>query len=170
MDRSRFGFHVLIIFVFLFTVLVLGINSSLSIDESNNPSWDVSFSDIEVVNSSVSDVDIPKVNGKSTSLNGAKFVFDSNDDSISFRINVINKGSVDAKITKFTIPEPNCNNKACDGLIYDLVYEDGSFVKRGDILKSNEGKNIYLRFRYDGNISEPINVSDVKLYIDYKER
>jgi hypothetical protein len=53
MDNRRFGFQVLIAFVFLFTVVCLGINSSYSIDEENKPNWDVSFSNIDVVNSSV---------------------------------------------------------------------------------------------------------------------
>ena len=170
MDKSRFGFNILIIFVFLFTIVVLGINSSLSIDEANSPSWDVSFGNVEVVNSKAYDIVNPIVNEKSTSINGGSFVLKSSDDSISYNINVINKGSVDAKITQFIIPEPNCSNLNCEGLEYDLIYDDGSLVKRGDILKSNEGKTIYLRFRYNGNISEPISVNDVKLYIDYKER
>ena len=35
MDRSKFGFYILTAFVFLFTIVILGINSSFSIDESN---------------------------------------------------------------------------------------------------------------------------------------
>ena len=62
MDKSRFGFNILIIFVFLFTIVVLGINSSLSIDEANSPSWDVSFGSVEVVNSKAYDIVNPKVN------------------------------------------------------------------------------------------------------------
>ena len=171
MDNRRLGFQVLIAFVFLFTVLCLGINSSYSIDEANNPKWDVSFSNIEVTNSSVKSYDVPKFSDKSTSFNDGQFEIDSNGDSISYKITVLNKGTVDAKIgAPVTIPDPKCSNKTCAGLNYFLTYEDGSEVKRNDVLKANEGKTIILTYFFEGVVEEPIKVEDISLSIDYVER
>ncbi len=171
MDSRRFGFQVLIAFVFLFTVVCLGINSSYSIDETNKIVWDVSFSNIEVINSSTAIYDVPKVNDNSTSFNTGGFELKSNGDSISFKISVLNKGTVDAKIgAPITIPEPKCSNSTCEGLEYVLSYEDGSEVKRNDVLKANEGKTLILTYLIDGNIQEPLKVEDISLSIDYVER
>ena len=171
MDSRRFGFQVLIAFVFLFTVVCLGINSSYSIDEASKVNWDVSISNIDVISNSISNYDIPKVNGKTTSFNGGKFEIDSNGDSISYKITVLNKGTVDAKIgAPITIPEPKCSNNTCEGLEYTLSYEDGSLVKRDDVLKSNEGKTLVLTYTFNGNIQEPIKVEDISLSINYVER
>jgi uncharacterized repeat protein (TIGR01451 family) len=171
MDNRRLGFQILTAFVFLFTAVCLGINSSYSIDESNATNWDVSISNIEVITNSVSSYDIPKISGKSTSFNDGKFEIDSNGESITYKITVLNKGTVDAKIgAPVTITEPLCSNKTCEGLEYTLTYEDGSEVKRNDVLKSNEGKTLLLTYKFNGLVEEPFKVEDINLSINYVER
>ena len=170
MDSRRFGFQILTAFVFLFTIVCLGINSSYSIDEANQFKWDVEFSNVEVITNSVKTYDVPKYN-KTTSFNDGKFEIDSNGDSISYKITVLNNGNVDAKIgAPITIFEPKCNNNTCEGLEYSLTYEDGSLVKRNDILKANEGRTLILTYTYNGNVTEPIKVEDISLSINYVER
>ena len=110
MDRSKFGFYVLSAFVFLFAIVIMGINSTYSINGANTYKWDVAFSSVDVSTNTIKEYSNPKVDLESTSLSGMKFEVDSAGDSITYKINVLNKGSVDAKISKVYV-DYSCNNK-----------------------------------------------------------
>ena len=167
MDKSRFGFTVLTAFVFIFAIVVIGINSSYSIDEAETFKWDVSFENIDVVGGSISEYDEPTLINKTSSVKDIRFEVKTSGDTINYKINTLNNGTVDAKVTAILVTEPTCNNKTCNDLEYSLVYEDGNTVKKGDILKANSGKNMYLKFKYNGNVTESISVKDINVSIDY---
>ena len=167
MDRSRFGFTILIAFVFVFAMVVIGINSSYSIDEAETFKWEVSFENIDIVGGSISKYDEPTLVNRSSSVKDISFEVSEKGDTINYKINSLNKGNVDAKVTAILVTGATCGNKACSDLDYSLVYEDGNPVKKGDILKANSGKNIYLKFKYDGDVNEPITVKDINVSINY---
>lgn len=171
MDRSKFGFYVLSAFVFLFAIVIMGINSTYSINGANTYKWDVAFSSVDVSTNTIKEYSNPKVDFESTSLSGMKFEVDSAGDSITYKINVLNKGSVDAKISKVYV-DYSCNNKEeCNDLEYTLTYEDGSSVERDDLLNLNTGKTMFLSFKYNGSINdEKLIVDNIKLFVNYIER
>lgn len=170
MDRSKFGFYILTAFVFLFTVVILGINSSYSIDENSVKSWDVAFTSVDAINEG-SKYDMPKLIKDSTSLNDINFSFDNGTDKLSYKINVLNNGTVDAKIAAITLIDAKCNDESlCDNLEYSLTYEDGSLVNRGDVLAKKSGTTLYLNFRYNGVLDKELAFSDFKVSINYIER
>ena len=170
MDRSKFGFYVLCAFVFLFAITIIGVNSTYSINEGNAYKWDVSFSSVDASSDTISDYVIPKVDGESTSLTDFKFKVDSPGDNIVYKINVINQGSIDAKIGQLYVDYACSNDDLCKDLDYSLTYEDGSLLKRGDIINTNSGKTIYLKFNYNGTINEELVIDNVKLFVNYIER
>lgn len=167
MDKSRFGFTVITAFVFLFAMVVIGINSSYSIDSTESYKWEVSFENIDVVGGTITNYDEPTLTNKSTTVKDIRFEVKNSGDSINYKINAINKGTEDAKITAILVTDATCGNNSCNDLDYTLVYEDNTPVKKGDILKANSGKDLYLRFTYDGKIEQPIVVKDINVSIDY---
>ena len=59
MDRSKFGFYVLSAFVFLFAIVIMGINSTYSINGANTYKWDVAFSSVDVSTNTIKEYSNP---------------------------------------------------------------------------------------------------------------
>ena len=96
---------------------------------------------------------------------------DSSSDKLSYKINVLNNGTIDAKVGAITLIDATCSDDSlCNNLEYSLTYEDGALVKRGDVLSKKSGTTLYLNFRYNGSLDKEVSFKDFKLSINYIER
>ena len=173
-DQNKFTFAILTAFVFLFTIATLAISASFSLSEENAMvnSFEVNFTSVEVVNSNVKVYDEPKINKNSTSLTNVNFVMDNPSDEITYKITVLNKGTLDAEIAQFTVTDPRCSNKdVCNDLEYVLHYDDNKSVDRGDVIEAQSGKTMYLTVRHVGDYFDgDVSVEGIQLSINYTER
>lgn len=173
-DRNKFAFTVLTAFVFLFTIATLAISASFSLDEENAVvnSWEVDFTSVEVVNSTVKVYDDARVNKNSTSISNLNFVLDNPSDEITYKITVLNKGSVDAEIASIVVTDPKCTNSdICKDLEYVLHYDNNKSVNRGDVVEAQSGKTMYLTVRHVGDYFDgEVSVEGINLSINYSEK
>jgi hypothetical protein len=169
-DRNKFSFVVLTAFVFLFSIICISLSSSYGLDEES-PRWSVSFNAVNVVDSTASLYDEVKLKKASTSLSKLGFIFDNAGDTITYRINVLNSGNIDAVISSILLSRAVCSDDAyCDNLDYSLTYENGSDVSRGDILPKNSGVVMLLKFTHVGNEQNgEVTIKDIDFSINYTE-
>jgi hypothetical protein len=169
-DRNKFTFVVLTAFVFMFSIICISLSSSYGLDEEE-PKWNVSFNAVNVVDSTASLYDDVKLKKNSTSLSKLGFIFDNVGDTITYRINVLNSGNIDAVISSILLSRAVCSDTTyCDSLDYSLTYENGSTVSRGDTLPKNSGVVMLLTFRHIGTTQESdVTIKDIDFSINYVE-
>ena len=82
-----------------------------------------------------------------------------------FVIDVVNSGSLDAKITDLQINVDNPDNV----LKYKLTYANDVSIDKGDILESNKSKTIKIRVEYPKQKNKNYKSLNLKLsiYIEY---
>ena len=129
-------------------------------------SWDITFANMssKISNGAVQNI-VPTLN--------ATYIGDfditlGNGDSITYTFDVVNNGTMDAKIGTITVASFLCNGTAinpsdklndetlaCNNIQYQLTYENDSNLQIGDTLLVGETKKMKLKISYNGAL--PMN-------------
>lgn len=127
-----------------------------------SPSWDVHFGNLNSTTTPTASImTMPSLT--STAIGTYDVELRNLGDKVTFTFNIINDGTVNAKITTFTKPTPVCvdggtTNAVPAGtdaalvsgaLVYTLKYTStGTDIAVGDILTAGESKNVTLTIEY----------------------
>ncbi len=179
MDKSKnyviFGVLSLVVSLVAVSLAYAGFTATLDIDKTqsdNNLKWDVHFSNLELEKNNVVVNEEPIIIENSTFIKGLKAVFDSENNIITYRFNVENKGSFDAKLNGFIIGNLKCtdgpnNDIGCESLTFELY--DGSNIidmsNQSKLVNTDGIKNYELLIKYNGDSS--ITISNLDIVFDY---
>lgn len=131
---------IIIIFLIICSFLVVKFIYKVNHEEIDTSyMWNIEMSKISVSDGSV-EGDISLEDNEVT----LDVVFPSDGSFYEFSVNIANKGSLDAYLIKENLTVQADN----DSLVYAITYSDGTAILEGDILKSNESKNIVVRIEY----------------------
>ena len=184
MRRRRFDSKTMTLMTLLFMVMCLSIgfatlNTKLVISgsaEVEASSWDVGFanlSDAAIVGNSTDVYEDVAPTFSRTKIEKFVVSLSSPGNSISYKFDATNAGSIDAKIGSISIPTPTCTgngtnatsdaSKVCGYIAYTLTYTDsGITVSQNDTLAAGETKNMTLKIEYMDTATE-LPTDDVKI-------
>ena len=151
-------------YALLSTTLTITGNTSLSA-----ASWDIYFSNLSASTYGSPTYILPTVSD--TTLSDFEIVLTQPGDDVQFSFDIVNNGTIDAKITSLIKGSPVCNGVAgsttgatdgplvCNNLAYYFYYStSGDDVKEGDVLKAGESKKVTLQLSYIQSATElPVN-------------
>ena len=89
--------------------------------------------------------------------------FEQVGDSFDLFFEVVNSNEVDMKISDLLLQEDDSY------IQYVLTYQDGSFIKNGDIIKSGEIKKIHYQVKYVHPIDVMDYTFDTSFHINYEQ-
>lgn len=158
-ERSQF--HIIAILVFCIMVILLSIayalmNDSIVVSNSSYmeaTTWDVYFDKVSASTVGKADYSLPAIEG--TTLRDFSVSFQSFGDSVTFEFKVVNAGNTIAQLGSIVLNKPVCKssisseaNFVCSELSYKISYDDGKFVREGDLLEANSFKTIKYTIEY----------------------
>lgn len=134
--------------------------------------WDIHFANLNdpVINGNTIEISKPYIADKSTSIVNLNVKLQNPNDSISYLFDVVNDGGLNAELSSIQIATPICSGSGeqgnedaelvCKNIKYELMYQDGTKIKVGDVLNSKEKKQLMLKLSYTGS-QLPLNEVDV---------
>lgn len=145
-----------IVYAMLVTNLRIGGSGKLSKNE-----WNIIFENVEVMDGSV--------NGEANIVDNTSVSFSADlnkpGDYFEFVIDVSNKGTLDAFVSNYVIGNLGNNSKVVE---YDVRYEDGMELSRGDSLLSKESDSLLVRIAYRTDINaEDLNGEEIELNYEF---
>lgn len=179
------SFLTIIISVLTISISYLLISSTISINRVSRPNssgWKMEFTNIGevILNGRAEEAQKPYIDNNSTSIRNFNISFAQYNDSAIYTFDVVNNGSIDAKVSSITYYVPKCygrgehaledSKEVCRNIELNAVYDTGKRIKEGDVLKSGEKRKIKFEIRYTGekspaNIVEIENLSMTVIYI-----
>lgn len=151
----------------------LNINGSAKVAAS---SWKIKFSNLAPVTTTgtAKELTAPTINEEDTTIGDYSVSLTNPGDTVTYKFDVVNEGTFDAKVSSVTIPTPSCTGagetatvdgtNVCNNITYTLTYEDGSNVKIDDTLNKGETKSMVLTLKYSDSItSEQLPKNDVSI-------
>lgn len=112
--------------------------------------WNIHFEDITVTTGSVAG-GTSTIQDDSTVVN-FQVPLDTPGDFYEFTVNVVNSGSIDAKIG--SIVNTGLTTEQQKYLEYIAVYNDGTEIKENDLLNANSSATIKIKVKYRDDITE----------------
>ena len=144
-------------YALLSTTLTITGNTSLSA-----ASWDIYFSNLSANANGGATYTLPTLSD--TTLSDYEVVLTAPGDEVTFIFNIVNNGTIDAKITSLVKGTPSCSGVTgsttgitdgplvCDNIAYSLVYaNNGSVVSLNDTIKAGEEATLALTLSYNAN-------------------
>lgn len=143
--------------------------------------WDVHFeklllSDIE---GTTKEIVKPTIVKNATVINSFSVMFQNPFDKISYEVDIVNDGNLDAQITTLIISNPECKIKDlssedynfCQNIKYSLCYIDGTKLKVGDVLKNNSSQRVRLELAYNSSMlpKNEIEIENLEITIIYSQ-
>lgn len=184
MRKRRFDSKTMTLIALLFMVMCLSVgfaalNTKLVISgsaEVEASTWDVGFANLSnaiIVGSSTDVYEDVKPTFSRTKIEKFVVSLSSPGNSISYKFDATNAGSIDAKIGSISIPTPTCTgngtnatsdaSKVCSYIAYTLTYTDsGTAVSKNDTLAAGETKSMTLKIEYL-NTATDLPTDDVKI-------
>lgn len=156
---------IVIAFAYLITDLV--INGNVTVGANT---WDVHFENVEVDESSnIEAISEPTIIGD-TEVN-YELMLEKPSDKYVFTVDVVNDGSIDAKIDSIGLVGLD---EAPNGLVYDIKYDTDEDLAEGDLLAANETKTLKVTIYYDLDINasdllEENQTLDLTFSLDYTQ-
>ena len=147
-------------FAFLTSNLNIIGNTSVS-----GNSWNVYFDNVQVSEGSV-EASLPTIDTNKTKVNFS-IELASPGDYYEFTVDAVNDGTIDAMID--TIIKSNIDENISKLFEYVVTYEDGSEIKKNDVLQYNERitYKVFLQFKRDISISD-LSSTDVDLNLSFE--
>lgn len=184
MRKRRFDSKTMTLIALLFMVMCLSVgfaalNTKLVISgsaEVEASTWDVGFANLSnaiIVGSSTDVYEDVKPTFSRTKIEKFVVSLSSPGNSISYKFDATNAGSIDAKIGSISIPTPTCTgngtnatsdaSKVCSYIAYTLTYTgSGTAVSKNDTLAAGETKSMTLKIEYL-NTATDLPTDDVKI-------
>ena len=172
MSDKKYISVLLVSFVFLHVIGYAFLSSSIKWQKEEMNSqvlWDVSFKNLRVVDGSVDAVESASISETGDSVD---YLVDliNDTDYYKFEVDVVNDGVIDAKID--TIVKSSLSLEQLNYFDYEVMYNDGSFVKDNDLLRAGESKTVVVSVKYkDGvnflELTEELSSIDLSFSINY---
>lgn len=143
-------------------------------------SWKVDFDNISLDREG--SIYVEDISASNTSIKNFDITFIRPGDAFTIRLDVVNNGTLDAKLETFKISNIVCtyNNGSsaddyCDKHIsYSIKYKDGSSIKKDDVLKAGETKTVIFKMSYADNApvlyDEVISIDDMSMSFVYVQK
>lgn len=151
----------------------LNINGNAKVTAS---SWKIKFSNLAEVatTGTAKEITAPTINEEDTKIGDYSVSLTNPGDTVTYKFDVVNEGTFDAKISSVNIPTPSCTgtgetavvdgNNVCSNITYTLTYDDGTNVQENDTLNQGETKSMVLKLKYsDSTTSEQLPKNDVAI-------
>ena len=182
MKRKQKNKKFIIVAIVLMLVISIGyaaISTTLRINGTANiaaTSWNIYFDNITTTTGSVTPSVAPTVSGTNTTTLNYTIVLEKPGDFYEFTVDVVNGGTINAKIAENGIVKTGVDNTADTYVNYTATYSDGTAIAEGDTLgKSGTANNgdtrtIKIRVEYDDTITaEQLNAldSDLELTLQF---
>ena len=184
----------LIVAVLGLTVAFAAMSTTLTINgtaEVNTASWDIHFENLSsaVTTGDATETTAPTIqtgadSKPNTKIGDFKIQLTKPGDSVTYTFDVVNDGTIDAKLGTLTMGTPQCTSNAeptvendativCDGLTYELTYTDGGApVAQDDTLNKGETKNLTLKLAFDGDAlpTDDVAISGLDITMIYNQK
>ena len=167
----------------------LNINSNARV-LSKNSSWNIHFTNLSAPTKTgyaqVRSGEELVLDSSSTTLSGLTATLSAPGDSVSYTFDVINEGTINAKINTSGVHLANVASATCTGspvpsaadctlvknnLTYTLTYANGAALADGDKLAAGATKSLKLTITYNASAtdvpSDDVTISGLDSYIDY---
>lgn len=143
-------------------------------------SWKVDFDNISLDREG--SIYVEEISASNTSIKDFDITFIRPGDAFTIRLDVVNNGTLDAKLETFKISNIVCtyNNGSsaddyCDKHIsYSIKYKDGSSIKKDDVLEAGETKTVVFKMSYADNApvlyDEVISIDDMNMSFVYVQK
>lgn len=143
-------------------------------------SWKVDFDNISLDREG--SIYVEEISASNTSIKDFDITFIRPGDAFTIRLDVVNNGTLDAKLETFKISNIVCtyNNGSsadnyCDKYIsYSIKYKDGSSIKKDDVLEAGETKTVVFKMSYADNApvlyDEVISIDDMNMSFVYVQK
>jgi hypothetical protein len=174
MNKEKKNKKIVIVALALILFISIGyavITSKLSINTIANIGkikFDVEFENVQIADGSVEATVAPAITNNTTV--NYEVNLDNPGDYYEFTVDVVNKGTVDAKIDTDGIVKTQLSDTESVFASYVVTYADGSTVSEGDTLAVSETKTLLVRVEYNEDITvEQLNqlTNDIKLDLTY---
>lgn len=152
--------------------------------EVSASSWDIHFANLNANNYGNATYTMPILSN--TSLSNFEVVLTAPGDYVVFDFDIVNNGTIDAKITSLIKGTPSCSGVTgsttgttdgplvCNSLRYYFYYTDtGQEVGVDDVLSAEESVNVSLHLEYLDADSLPVNdvaISNLDITIIYGQK
>ena len=143
-------------------------------------SWKVDFDNISLDREG--SIYVEDISASNTSIKDFDITFIRPGDAFTIRLDVVNNGTLDAKLETFKISNIVCtyNNGSsaddyCDKYIsYSIKYKDGSSIKKDDVLEAGETKTVVFKMSYADNApvlyDEVISMDNMNMSFVYVQK
>ena len=143
-------------------------------------SWKVDFDNISLDREG--SIYVEDISASNTSIKDFDITFIRPGDAFTIRLDIVNNGTLDAKLETFKISNIVCtyNNGTsaddyCDKYIsYSIKYKDGSSIKKDDVLEAGETKTVVFKMSYADNApvlyDEVISIDDMNMSFVYVQK
>lgn len=143
-------------------------------------SWKVDFDNISLDREG--SIYVEEISASNTSIKDFDITFIRPGDAFTIRLDIVNNGTLDAKLETFKISNIVCtyNNGSsaddyCDKHIsYSIKYKDGSSIKKDDVLEAGETKTVVFKMSYADNApvlyDEVISIDDMNMSFVYVQK
>ena len=143
-------------------------------------SWKVDFDNISLDREG--SIYVEDISASNTSIKDFDITFIRPGDAFTIRLDIVNNGTLDAKLETFKISNIVCtyNNGSsaddyCDKHIsYSIKYKDGSSIKKDDVLEAGETKTVVFKMSYADNApvlyDEVISIDDMNMSFVYVQK
>lgn len=168
MDKNKIKVMVAVIMalsIVSISVAFAALSTSLVISGTatvNSGSWNISFQnlDVKTPTGSASFITEPSI-ASPTSINSYYAILKNDGDSVSFEFDVVNSGSIDAKLTSLVKNAiPTCTGTdaitgdadaalVCADLSYTFSYSDGSTISLNDVIAASTSKRLKVTLSYN---------------------
>ncbi len=155
--------------------VILNINGTAQVRAAN---WDVHFENLSApLTEGLVLVNVePTLISNSTSFSDLNVTFNRTNSSITYNVDLVNDGDIDAQVNNVTSTTPLCNTTSvvavpsnaeqdkqdvCNAISHSVKYTaDGSDVAIGDDLLAGESKEVAIKINYAGT-NLPLNVISI---------
>lgn len=143
-------------------------------------SWKVDFDNISLDREG--SIYVEEISASNTSIKDFDITFIRPGDAFTIRLDIVNNGTLDAKLETFKISNIVCtyNNGSsaddyCDKHIsYSIKYKDGSSIKKDDVLEAGDTKTVVFKMSYADNApvlyDEVISIDDMNMSFVYVQK
>lgn len=176
-DKSRsiyFIFFIVMLILVSIAYAAIAINLGVPIKgiaEVEDLNWNIEFANLEIDKGSIKPIVEATIDESKTGIN---YVINLKQpgDYYSFKVDVINSGTVDAKI--FDIVNIDLTPKQKKYLEYEIKYEDGTVPKKDEVLERGTIKNLIVEIRFKEDLTasdlpssyQDLNLSYKLIYVE----
>lgn len=146
--KRKFMYSILIILLCCIGIGYSSLNARLNISGSTTitgNTWDIHFTNCDLVSSSSASISATPIITNDTSIS-FDITLGLPGDYMEYTVNVVNFGTIDAKIGSFVMTELDASQQSY--LDYTVTYLDGTPVAEGDTLYSQETKALLVHIAY----------------------